>query len=77
MTIGLLADVDEMNSSVENRFSRLEGGYEHVAKKADTEALRGELKAGFQAVRSDMTKLLLMGLLAQATLVIGVLKFLP
>ena len=42
-----------MAVSNEERIARLEGGYEHLATKADVENLRADFKAGLSAVRSD------------------------
>ena len=38
----MATDAERMN--VEGRLSRLEGGYDHLATKADVERLRAELK---------------------------------
>ena len=38
-----------MTMSNEERIARLEGGYEHLATKADVESLRADLKAEFKA----------------------------
>ncbi len=43
-----------MTMSNEERIARLEGGYEHLATKADVENLRGELNAGLSSVRGDL-----------------------
>jgi hypothetical protein len=42
-----------MAISNEERIARLEGGYEHLATKADVENLRGDFKADLSAVRTD------------------------
>ena len=40
-------------STLEERTSRLEGGYEHLATKADVERLRGELRADMERNRAE------------------------
>ncbi len=48
---------DEMNDkihSVDNRVSRLEGGYEHLATKADMKETKGELKADMQETKGEL-----------------------
>ena len=42
-----------MAISNEERIAHLEGGYEHLATKADVENLRGDFKADLSAVRTD------------------------
>ena len=42
-----------MTTPIEERVARLEGGYEHLATKADVESLRADLKADIGAVRAD------------------------
>ena len=39
--------------SNEERIARLEGGYEHLATKADVENLRADFKAGLSSVRTE------------------------
>ena len=41
-------------TTTEERLSRLEGGYEHVATKADIASVRGELKAEIAALRGEL-----------------------
>ena len=43
-----------MTLSNEERISRLEAGYEHLATKADVESLRGDLNTGVSGVRADL-----------------------
>ena len=43
--------------ATEERVSRLEGAYEHMATKADLATLKGEMLAGFSEVRRDMAEL--------------------
>ncbi len=38
-------------ASLEDRVARLEGGYDHLATKADVEALRGELKGDIKTLK--------------------------
>ena len=42
-----------MAISNEERIARLEGGYEHLATKADVETLRADFKTGLSAVRTE------------------------
>ena len=39
--------------TLEERVSRLEGGYDHLATKADVERLRGELRADMERNRAE------------------------
>ena len=50
-----LPDTDERNRSLEERVSRLEGGYEHLATKADIE----RVLAAVERNRADTTKLII------------------
>ncbi len=43
-----------MAISNEERLARLEGGYEHLATKADVENLRGDLNSGLSSVQGDL-----------------------
>lgn len=43
-------------ASTEERLSRIEGGYEHLATKADLESLRGELTAGMSNLEARLIK---------------------
>ncbi len=48
---------DEMNDkvhAVDNRVSRLEGGYEHLATKADLQETKGELKADMKDLENRL-----------------------
>lgn len=40
-------------ASIEERVSRLEGGYDHLATKADISELKGELKADIADLRGE------------------------
>ncbi len=42
-----------MTLSNEERLARLEGGYEHLATKADVESLRAEFKSDLAALQDD------------------------
>ena len=42
--------------SIEERVARLEGGYEHLATKADVETLRAELVSAMAAQESRLTQ---------------------
>ena len=42
-------------ATVEERLSRLEGVYEHLATKADIEALRGDFERAIEALRGDIS----------------------
>jgi hypothetical protein len=41
-------------ATVEERLSRLEGVYEHLATKADVEALRGDFEKSIEILRVDI-----------------------
>ena len=41
--------------TTEERLSRLEGVYEHLATKDDVATLRGELRAGMATVKGELT----------------------
>lgn len=43
-------------TTVEGRLSRLEGVYEHLATKADIEALRGDFEKAAESLRGDFEK---------------------
>ena len=43
-------------ATVEERLSRLEGVYEHLATKADIEALRGDFERAIEALRGDISR---------------------
>jgi hypothetical protein len=43
-------------ATVEERLSRLEGVYEHLATKADIEALRGDFERAIEALRGDIVR---------------------
>ncbi len=45
-----------MAISNEERIARLEGGYEHLATKADVENLRAELKSDISAAQADTNR---------------------
>ena len=45
--------------TLEERVSRLEGGYEHLATKADVERLRGELRAEMERINANIERGLL------------------
>ena len=45
-----------MAISSEERIARLEGGYEHLATKADVESLRGGFKADLAANQADTNR---------------------
>ena len=42
-----------MAISSEERIARLEGGYEHLATRADVETLREDFKTGLSVVRTE------------------------
>ena len=44
----------EQSSTIGERVSRIEGGYEHLATKADLGDLKSELKAEIADVRSEL-----------------------
>ena len=43
-------------ATVEERLSRLEGVYEHLATRADIEALRGDFERAIEALRGDIVR---------------------
>ncbi len=43
-------------ATVEERLSRLEGVYEHLATRADIEALRGDNEKSIEALRGDFER---------------------
>ena len=45
-----------MTLSNEERIARLEGGYEHLATKADVESLRGDFKADLATNQADTNR---------------------
>ena len=46
-------------TTIEERVSRIEGGYEHLATKADLANLRAELNDKFNDLRGHQTRLVL------------------
>ncbi len=67
-------------STMEDRLSRLEGAYEHLATKADVAELKAELKADIAGMKADLIKWMtgwtLGGMVAISTIVMTLLKFL-
>ena len=45
--------------TLEERTSRLEGAYDHLATKADVERLRGEFRAEMERLRADFARWML------------------
>ena len=43
-----------MTTPIEERVARLEGGYEHLATKADVESLRADFKTNLSATQADI-----------------------
>ena len=71
-------------ATVEERMSRIEGAYDHLATKADVgkldtkiEQVRADLLQKMGDLESKLTWRLLVGLLLQAGLVVGLMKLLP
>ena len=70
-------------TTIEERVSRLEGGYEHLATKADLAALKGDLAALENRISKDMsalearlTRLFLGALIAVASLAVAAATYL-
>jgi len=67
--------------ATEQRVSRLEGGYEHLATKADLADLKTELKTDISELRADFTelrgqvRLLIVGMTAVLSILNIVLRF--
>ena len=62
-------------STLEERTSRLEGGYDHLATKADVERLRGEFRAEMERLRADVSRWILqlgVALISAAGVIAGV-----
>ena len=57
-----------MATAIEDRVSRLEGAYDHLATKADLAELKGELKADMAELKADMIKWMVGLMLASAGL---------
>lgn len=51
-------------TTIEERVSRLEGGYEHLATKADLANLKAELNDKLNALEARLTRLFLGALIA-------------
>ena len=45
-----------MTTPIEERVARLEGGYEHLATKADMESLRADFKSDLGAAQADINR---------------------
>ena len=61
-----------MVASIEQRVSRIEGGYEHLTTKADLADLRTELKADMAATKVELIKWMAGLMLGAATLATAV-----
>ena len=46
--------MDETNENLRERVSRIEGGYEHLATKADLANVKSELKADVDKARTEL-----------------------
>ena len=57
-----------MAATIEDRVSKLEGAYGHLATKADLAELKGELKADLAELKADMNKWMVDLMLASAGL---------
>ncbi|MCE2489259.1 MAG: hypothetical protein J4G17_04700 [Anaerolineae bacterium] len=57
-----------MATTIEDRVSKLEGAYEHLATRADLAELKGELKADLAELKADMIKWMVSLMLASAGL---------
>ena len=63
-------------TTIEERVSRIEGGYEHLATKADLASLRAELNEKFNALEARLTRLFLGALIAVASLAVAAATYL-
>ena len=61
---------------IEERVSRLEGGYEHLATKADLANLKAELNDKLNALEARLTRLFLGALIAVASLAVAAATYL-
>lgn len=57
-----------MATTIEDRVSKLEGAYDHLATKADLAELKGELKSDMAELKADMIKWMVGLMLASAGL---------
>ena len=63
-------------TAIEGRVSRLEGGYEHLATKADLAALEYRISKDMSALEARLTRLFLGALIAVASLAVAVATYL-
>ena len=63
-------------TTIEERVSRLEGGYEHLATKADLANLKAELNDKLNALEARLTRLFLGALIAVASLAVAAATYL-
>ncbi len=57
-----------MATTIEDRVSKLEGAYDHLATKADLAGVKGELKADMAEFKADVIKWMVGLMLASAGL---------
>lgn len=60
-------------ASSEERLSRLEGGYEHLATKADI----ANLKADIAHLKADLIKWMTIALAVWGSVLVGAMKLIP
>ena len=63
-------------TTIEERVSRLEGGYEHLATKADLAALENRISKDMSALEARLTRLFLGSLIAVASLAVAAATYL-
>lgn len=63
-------------TTIEERVSRLEGGYEHLATKADLAALENRISKDMSALEARLTRLFLGSLVAVASLAVAAATYL-
>ena len=63
-------------TTIEERVSRLEGGYEHLATKADLANLKAELNDKFNDLEARLTRFFLGALIAVASLAVAAATYL-
>lgn len=63
-------------TTIEERVSRLEGGYEHLATKADLANLKAELNDKLNSLEARLTRLFLGALIAVASLAVAAATYL-
>ena len=63
-------------TTIEERVSRIEGGYEHLATKADLAAIENRISKDMSALEARLTRLFLGALIAVASLAVAAATYL-